>query len=115
MLPRHIPIKTTAEVHFFFVSPAVFVACQLKIKGVMAARMETCIRVDKLMSMNCRARRKKRALGHVTLTWMMRDTDKIISEKKNSLLLPGNSEHDHGSNGGKDCGSGNDKALALEP
>lgn len=28
--------KTTADVHFFLVSPAVFVACQLKITGVIA-------------------------------------------------------------------------------
>lgn len=29
ILPRHMPMKTTAEVHFFLVSPAVLDACQL--------------------------------------------------------------------------------------
>lgn len=33
-------MKTTAEVHFFFVSPAVLEACQLYSIGVMAAMHE---------------------------------------------------------------------------
>lgn len=38
--PRHMPMKTTAEVHFFFVSPAVLDACQLYSIGVTAAMQE---------------------------------------------------------------------------
>lgn len=41
MLPVHMPMKTTADVVFFLVSPAVFCACHVKIRGVMAASAET--------------------------------------------------------------------------
>jgi hypothetical protein len=41
--PAHIPTKTTAEVHFLFVSPAVFCASQAYINGVMAAKHDTCL------------------------------------------------------------------------
>ncbi|KEY78882.1 hypothetical protein BA78_8868 [Aspergillus fumigatus] len=40
-LPAHIPTKTTADVHFRFVSPAVFCASQAYINGVIAARHDT--------------------------------------------------------------------------
>lgn len=42
-------------------------------------------------------------------------THKIITKQQHTLLLPGNSEHQHRADNGWHTGRGNDQALALEP
>ena len=97
--PVHIPINTTAEVHFLFVSPAVFCASQAYISGVIAAIHETFIMISILSS-----------------SWIhAKDgTYQIVSEQQDTFISSVNSKHNHNTNNCRYCSEGDDEAFCLQ-
>lgn len=76
--PAHIPINTTADVHFLFVSPAVFCASQAYTRGVMAARQETCTYIINIAHLH-----EEEGEGSY----------QIIPKQKHPLLVPRHNNH----------------------